>query len=367
MSYNYTLKYRTFDSLLNDIQVDFQNYSLQNMIEPQQLIKVAKKINYDLGLRIYMTKEALLEVENGRVKLPDDFFVLNFALICDEQVFVQPMPQGTNIQEIPLSTPMFVPYKETPAVINPCTDGPVNCQKCPPNQCSCSGSCPTDPQVNFPPEYNYLVPYGNSCVKPRVFINCKKECYELVQITSVNTSVYKRLLPIKILENAQSVDCGCPNLYWNTPTQGWIKDGFLYTTFKNGKVYINYQGMLEDDQGNLMVPDHDMINEYYEYAIKQRILENLLMNDENVSAKLQLVEARLKQARNYALNIVNTPNFAEMKQMWWTNRRAQYAKYYDMFKSYPWYQWDRNPNNVMGEGVGSMEGITGTQSGLYNY
>ena len=69
MSYNYTLKYRTFDQLLSDVQVDFQNYSLQNMIEPQTLIKVAKRVNYDLGLRIMMTKEALLEVEKGRVKI----------------------------------------------------------------------------------------------------------------------------------------------------------------------------------------------------------------------------------------------------------------------------------------------------------
>jgi hypothetical protein len=94
-----------------------------------------------------------------------------------------------------------------------------------------------------------------------------------------------------------------------------------------------------------------MLNEYYEYAIKQRILENLIMNDEPVDKKLQIVEARLRAARNNALSIVNTPNFAEMKQMWWTNRRAQYAKYYDMFKSYPGYRWDRNPNNMMGDKI----------------
>ena len=52
MSYNYTLRYRTFDQMLDDVQVDFQNLSLQNMIEPQQLIKVAKRVTYDLGLRI---------------------------------------------------------------------------------------------------------------------------------------------------------------------------------------------------------------------------------------------------------------------------------------------------------------------------
>ena len=355
--YNYTLKYRTFEQLLSDVQVDFQNLSLQNMIEPQQLIKVAKRINYDLGLRIFMTKETLLEVERGRVKLPDDFFVLNYAMICDEITVEQSVPQGTNMQEIPLRDSTYVPYKETQAIISPCTDGTVNCTRCQPNPCSCSCNVPS---ASCPiPEYNSLVPYGNICNKPRVFMNCKNEAYELVQITSTRTNKYKRLLPLRILENAQTIDCDCPNLYIRSGNQAWIKNNYLYTSFPNGKVYINYQGMLEDDDGNLMIPDHDMLNEYYEYAIKQRILENLLMNDENVTAKLQLVEARLKAARNQALSIVNTPNFSEMKQVWQMNRRAQYSKYYDMFKSYPWYQWDKNPNDFRGEA------ITGTTGGLY--
>ena len=129
--------------------------------------------------------------------------------------------------------------------------------------------------------------------------------------------------------------------------KAWLKDGYLYTDFSCGKVYINYQGALEDDDGNLLVPDHDMINEYYEYAVKKRIIENLIMNDEVVNqAKIQLIEAGYRAARNAAFSIVNTPNFAEMKRVWWTNRRAQYARYYDMFKSYSWYQWDRNPNEI---------------------
>jgi len=31
---------------------------------------------------------------------------------------------------------------------------------------------------------------------------------------------------------------------------------------------------------------------------------------------------------------VNTHNFAELQKVWAANRKAQYAKYYDMFKSY---------------------------------
>jgi hypothetical protein len=83
-----------------------------------------------------------------------------------------------------------------------------------------------------------------------------------------------------------------------------------------------------------MVPDHELINDYYEYALKSRLLENLLMNGEDVTAKIQLIEARLRTARNAALGVVNTPNFQEMYKLWWTNRRSQYSKYYDMFKSH---------------------------------
>lgn len=337
MSFNYTLKYRRFDDLLLEVGQDFQNLKLENYIEPHQLIKVAKRLNYDLGLRIMMTKETLLEVEKGRVKLPDDFFVLNYGMICDEHVIHTSLPQGTHIEER-----LITNYQETPSVINPCCDGPVNCQKpivitsgcntCNPSPCSCAEpvqACSS----------SLVSPYGDSCIKPRVFMNCKNEQYELVQIVnSTQTNYYKRMLPLKILENPQDVDCGCPNLYMNTANQAWIQNGYLFTSFKTGKVYISYQGMLEDDEGHLLVPDHDMLNEYYEYAIKQRILENLLMNDEPVDKKLQLVEARLRGARNNALSIVNTPNFSEMKKVWQMNRKAQYSKYYDMFKSYNWNQ-----------------------------
>jgi len=83
-----------------------------------------------------------------------------------------------------------------------------------------------------------------------------------------------------------------------------------------------------------MVPDHPMLNEYYEYALKKRILENLIMDGANVSAQLQLVMAEYRTARNYALSIVNTPNFSEMEKVWAMNRKAMYSKYYDMFKSH---------------------------------
>jgi hypothetical protein len=328
--YNYTIKYRTFDSLLEDVTVDLNTFALENMIEPQQLIKLTKKINYDLGLRVNQTKEVILEVCHGRVKLPDDFYVFNFALLCGEYtVNVGYNIGGTNIQE--------VPYTEVPSTVDVCSPISVNCRTCNANPCNHTAGCDLNfPIVDpIPVAYDPLNPYGDTCIPPRVFMNCKGDKYELIQVVGGGgeTRTYSATIPLR-MRASQEIECDCPNLYINSGNEGWIKGGFLFTTLDTCKVYLNYQGQMEDDQGNLLVPDHDLLNEYYEYALKARIFENLYLNGEDVAQRMQLVEQRLKAARNQALSIVNTPNFRELEDMWMTNRRAMYGKYYNMFASY---------------------------------
>ena len=341
MDFNYTLKYRTFNQLLEDVTVDLSSFALENMIEPQQLIKLAKKINYDLGLRINQQKEVILDVCHGKVKLPDDFYTFNYAFICGhftEHVGYDGYVGVTNIQE--------VPYVETPGHVDICAPATVNCSVCNANPCNhtaacLDNTCPATCAPNVIPDaHNPLAPYGDTCTRPRVFMNCKGDKYELIQVISNPgaTRVYTELIPLR-MKASQNIECDCPNLYYNTPNEGWIKGGFLFTTFQTGKVYLNYQGQMEDEDGNLLVPDHDLINEYYEYAFKSRIMENLYMNGEDVAQRMQLVEQRLKAARNNALTVVNTPNFKEFEQIWAANRKAMYGKFYNMFMSH-------SPNNA---------------------
>ena len=320
MDFNYTLKYRTFDQLLEDVTIDLHTFALENMIEPQQLIKVVRKINYQLGLRINQTKEVILDVTHHKVKLPDDFYTFNFGLICGdfrEVIGYDGFASGTNIQE--------VPYREFPSQVYTCGT-PVN-EPCCSN--GTEGICVTHDPNN---------PYGDTSVKPRVFLNSKGEAYELIQVVNASTTRRSGFLKPLRMKASQNIECDCPNLYFNTSDEGWIKNGFLNTTFETGKVYLNYQGELVDDDGNLMVPDHELLNEYYEYALKQRIFENLFINGEDVSQRMQVVEARLREARNNSLSLVNTPNFREMEQLWLANRKAMYGKYYYMFMS-------NSPNN----------------------
>ena len=328
MDFNYTLKYRTFDQLLEDVTIDLHTFALENMIEPQQLIKLVRKLNYQLGLRINQTKEVILDVTHHKVKLPDDFYTFNFGLICGdfrEVVGYDGFASGTNIQE--------VPYREFPSQVYTCGT-PVN------EPCCSNGT------VGICVTHNPNNPYGDTSVKPRVFLNCKNEAYELIQVVNASTTRRSGFIRTLRMKASQNIECDCPNLYFNTSDEGWIKNGFLNTTFETGKVYLNYQGELVDDDGNLMVPDHELLNEYYEYALKQRIFENLFINGEDVAQRMQLVEAKLREARNNSLSLVNTPNFKEMEKLWWTNRRAMYSKYYDMFKSH-------NPNNAFYNNLGS--------------
>jgi hypothetical protein len=321
MDFNYTLKYRTFDQLLEDVTIDLHTFALENMIEPQQLIKLVRKVNYQLGLRINQTKEVILDVCHHKVKLPDDFYTFNYALICGdykELVGYDGYAGGTNMQEVRY------------------TDWPNNVTEC---GCPKDNTCCLDGKEGICITHNPEQPYGDSSIVPRrVFLNCKDEAYELIQVVNPSTTRHFRYLKPLRMKASQEIECECPNLYYNTPDQGWIKNGFLNTTFENGKVYLNYQGDLTDDNGNLMVPDHELLNEYYEYALKSRIFENLFLNGEDVSQRMQVVEARLREARNNAISLVNTPNFKEMEQVWWTNRKAMYGKYYYMFMSH-------SPNN----------------------
>lgn len=289
MNYNYTLKYRTFDSLLEDVKIDLRTLTLENRIDPAQLIKVAMRVNYDLGLRINVTKETILEVEKGRVRLPEDFYVMNYALMLHQGYETIIPAQGTNVQDV---TPTWRPWVE---------------------QNSCSN-------VSLPEQ-------------PVCFSKCNDNTYQIIQVVNQEKRAYRSFVPVRF-RNSKFVDCNWPDIFGSARDEAWIKDGWLYTTVDHASIYINYQGTFTDENGDLLIPDHPMLNEYYEYAVKKRILENLVMDGENVSAQYQLVAQEYRGARNNALTIVNTPNFSEMEKLWTMNRKAMYSKYYDMFKSY---------------------------------
>jgi hypothetical protein len=287
---NTQIKYRTFDELMDEVRLDFFTYEMEGMIEPSQLIKVAQKVNYDLGLRIYTEKQRVLPIVDGKVKLPDDFYVLTMALLCADYQVKEEVMQGRHTENV---------------IIDPT---------------QCCNSC-GQPDATCPCDKTYVV--------------CEDTYVKVIERRNYLTKEYREFKRLWVRAN-KAVDPICSKKpEYDNWMEAELRNGYLYIVgIETGTVYLNYLGNLEDEDGNLLVLDHPMINEYYEYSIKQRILENLYMNGEDVVQKMQFIEQRIRPARNNALTIVNTPDFKEMYNVWKMNREAMYGKYYNMFKSY---------------------------------
>ena len=114
------LKYKTFDQLLNEVVTDFHTLNLEGMIDPQNLIKIALRINYELGLRIHKSKDIILELEHGKAKLPDDFYILNYANLVGKYTVQDPVISGSHVEDVMLHT---VPDKDECGRVKPCMSG----------------------------------------------------------------------------------------------------------------------------------------------------------------------------------------------------------------------------------------------------
>ena len=281
---NNTIKYRTFNQLLDEVRVDFEGYDMEQHIKPQQLLKLALRINYELGIKIYKDREQIIDIEHYKAKLPNDFYLLNYAMLCGQYTSTAPVIQGVQTEEIVI------------APLEDCTNESSSCQ---PAQ-TCLSQC--------------------------------GEYYQIIQKIKYETRTYEQFQDLYITPG-RYVPSNCPNAVGGASNRATIKDGYIFTNIQCGQVYVNYVGNMENEDGELLVLDHPMINEYYEYALKYRILENMYMDGEDVINKSQMIQPLLQAARFRAISIARTPDFNEMKELWQLNRTAQYHKYYNSFRS----------------------------------
>lgn len=266
--YDHKLKYRTFDQLINAVADDFYGHDAESLIDPSQLIRVVRKVNKQLGLRITRTREVMLDFDNFVVNLPDDLENINFAVLCSYYKTVVPAIQGTQTENV---------------------------------DTTCSACC----------DSVYVTECGDTYqIAQRVLPNLEY-VFNITKRVNIKHSLYQ----IDPEEIAAVI----------------LNDNFMRMTLKYGKLYLNYEGMLQDEKGNLMVLDHPMVNDYYEYSIKERILENMYFQGEDTERKLAYIMPKLQIAKREAYNVTNMPEFKELQEVNDLNREAMYKKYYSIF------------------------------------
>jgi hypothetical protein len=374
-------KYRTFDDLLDSVKIDLYTWDLEGLINPQQLIKVAMRCNYDLGLRINMQKSRVIDIYKGKGRLPDGLDVLNFALVCNDKLtseipnynktysegvlegvvmaqnFLEPrfVNQSTTYTDIVFGVNVINHQLHTLSVVvqvfaadGSLLDFDVNILDME-NIQIISESVQSILDVKVVVLGAKISTVGTGSGTCPALLDCASDGTPRVYYTTNGRRTESRALVRLHMVKAGSVSPEPREDYdsrmddsfitgigrkMGNYYDAYIKNGFLHTNFDEGTVYLNFQSVMEDDDGNLLVLDNPYTNEYYEYALKQRIFENLFMSGEQVQNHLQLMSQQLRAARNVALGFVNTPDFAEMRKLHDVNRKAQYHNYYNMFKNY---------------------------------
>jgi len=104
---------------------------------------------------------------------------------------------------------------------------------------------------------------------------------------------------------------------------------------KEGKLYLSYVTDMVNENGDLIIVDHPMINDFYEYSVKARMLENYMMNnDADVSQRLKYAIDMRTIARNEAMKLADMPEYTEILEYAKGKRENFYNKYYKMFERY---------------------------------
>lgn len=108
MAHKTEIKYRSFDELLASVQDDLPLQMENGFIEPSQLIKVAIRVNKDLNVAFERVNEDVLEIEDYKAKLPDNFHVMNFAHLCynGQRTHIDPLYRHDHIEGRCVSKPI---------------------------------------------------------------------------------------------------------------------------------------------------------------------------------------------------------------------------------------------------------------------
>lgn len=235
----------TESELIADITTKLQIFEESNLIDPIFIKNWIKDGLKEFGGNIMQEEEVVLEVENGKAKLPDNFYAFKFGLKCD--------PIGYSINKekeniLFASTFYQERVKKTAVWLNsidpPCRPG-----------------------------------YECEYIKEESIFLDKKGQENVVQFW-YNTPVLFKLVRGY---NKLKCDKGCQNLTIDSPYEVSIQNNnYLNCNFQKGAVYLRYRGLPTNEFGELLIPEtsRNSVKDYLEYKCTRRTLENIWVNDD---------------------------------------------------------------------------------------
>ena len=267
------------DTLLAEIKSDFSKYDAQGLIDDDSCYRWAYNALRKFGNNIREIQEDIVYVKNGQAKLPDNFFSLYDALRAEAGYYCV----NSSKEEDPAILDVLM-WKET-TTRKQTWD-------------SCATCCKEE---------------SEETIKERIFIDMNSNEY----IDLFYRNPRRLFLGKNITKDSIAPKCRLQYAPYTSEDVITIQEKTLYTNFDEGVVFIQYYGLPQDEAGKPIIPETDMnyVQEFVEYHLKRKILENIIANsdDTNLANLFQNITIREESlralARTDAAFSKLTPNF----------------------------------------------------------
>lgn len=274
----------TFTEFLAEIKNQMSQYFESGLIDDASVLMWVNSALKKFGNTIMVYHESVVEVENGKGRLPENFYSLKHALKCDKDFISCDKPSEKILVKSLFWTDVQLKNKSWDI----CTD---------------------------------------DCVKNEV------EEFTIREKTYIDGAVfnknYTNPVELRLSPSFKKSVCdnGCFNKYRSrSPYEINIIGTTLYTNFQEGDVYLKYKGLEIDEDGIVMIPDtaKGEVQTYLMYYVKRNILEIIAGNgdDTNVS---NMFKYYLEAERNQLSLALTEAKFSGLtpQSMYKLKRRGQ--------------------------------------------
>lgn len=284
------------EQLKAEIKFKLRMYEESGLLDDTSLNNWIRNGLKEFAGNIMEEEEAVIEVRQGKAKLPDNFYSLILAVKCDKEGY-------------------YAEDKETEKYI----------------QNSYFYEERLEETLKFDNNFGKVPCYNGECkrVVQTVYFLDRQKTPKLGQIT------YNNIQPLTIKKGYQKQMCdvGCANFKWKDSSYEISVRNYNYiqTNFNNGYIAIRYKGLPVDEEGELIIPEthRGKLQEYLEYMCIRRALENVIWNSEdpNVTNKYNLADRKERETYQETRSELFAENLRGWKNKVKNQNRERFLKH----------------------------------------
>lgn len=282
-------EYITLTQLMASVEDDMHKYADAGLVDAMKLIKVVRACNEKLGLRIYRSKHTLLYINHdGRADLPFDFYKAEMAFAITNRVVNTHLPIGPGLQQV-----------TTPPTLCDVARGDIT---------NLTGCC--------------LDSLGDGC-----------NWLIKTPLTQLQVAI-QEFIPLHIGAGVKHFAGHSPNAHHSHRGSYEInvEEDFIETNFRGGVIYFSYLADMKNEDGEDIIPFSPLLNPYYEWSIKTKILQDIFINSEDdVFNKLKYAERERNLSFQDAVNFAMGKQAREWQKYDDARSREFFRKYYSIF------------------------------------